>query len=189
MVYTYENLVNYLQMYGVVDFLLPFLLVFVIVFAVLQKTELLGKDKKNFNVVVSLILGLIFVVPHMTGSYPLGYDPVQILNEVLPSISLVAVAAIMLLILLGVFGGDFTKSAMPVIGIISVLFVLYIFGSALGWWTAPHDWFYWWTEGTTELIVIILVFAVMVWLIVKEPAGKTAGGDFLKGIKDWFKKD
>ena len=90
----YSNLISYFQQYGVLDFLLPFLLVFTIIFAILQRTEILGKDKKNFNVVIALVLALLFIVPHMTGSYPLGYDPVQVINEALPSISLVAIAAV-----------------------------------------------------------------------------------------------
>ncbi len=108
----FENIGYYLQAYGILDFLLPFILVFTIVYAVMQKTKILG-DKKNFNVIIALVLGLLFVVPHITGAYPIGYDPVQVMNETLPSISLVAVAAIMLLLLMGIFGTDFSKSAAP----------------------------------------------------------------------------
>ena len=124
----FENIGYYLQAYGILDFLLPFVLVFTIVYAVMQKTKILG-DKKNFNVIIALVLGLLFVVPHITGSYPIGYDPVQVMNEALPSISLVAVAAIMLLLLMGIFGTDFSKAAAPFIAIISMVFVGYIFGS------------------------------------------------------------
>jgi len=101
---TFETLVYYLETYGVLDVLLPFLLVFTIIYAVLLKTKILG-DRKNFNVIIALILGLLFVIPHILGTYPLGYDPVRVLNETLPSISLVSVAAIMLLILLGILTG------------------------------------------------------------------------------------
>ena len=89
---SFSNLAYYFQQWGVMDFLLPFLLVFTIIFAVMQRTKILG-DKKNYNVIVALIVGLLFVVPHIMGSYPLGYDPVQVMNESLPSISLVAVAS------------------------------------------------------------------------------------------------
>jgi hypothetical protein len=43
------------------DFLYPFLLIFFIVFAILEKTAILGKDKKQINAMVSLVIGLIFV--------------------------------------------------------------------------------------------------------------------------------
>ncbi len=180
MAYPFSSIASYFQAYGIMDFLLPFLLVFVIVFAVLQRTEILGKNKKNFNIILALILGLLFVVPHMTGSYPLGYDPVQVINEALPSVSLVAIAAVMLLLLLGIFGGDFTKAAMPIIAIVSIVFVIYIFGAtkALNFWRGPHDIFYWWTPALTELLVIILVFGLIVWFITKEkkPGEDTAVG-------------
>lgn len=171
MVFGYSNIVGYFQAYGIMDFLLPFLLVFTIVFAVMQKTKILGEDKKNFNVVISLVLALLFIVPHMTGSYPMGYDPVQVINEALPSISLVAIAAIMLLLLMGIFGSDFAEAALPFIAIAAILFVIYIFGatSALNFWSGPHDIFSWWSQELTELLIIILIFGLIVWFITKEP--------------------
>lgn len=188
--YYFSSLTQYFQAYGIMDFLLPFLLVFTIVFAVLQKAKILGENK-NFNVVVALVLALLFIVPHMTHSYPLGYDPVQVINEALPSVSLVAVAAIMLLLLMGIFGGDFAKAAMPFIAIAAIIFVIYIFGStsALNLWYGPSTFFYWWTPQLTELLVIILIFGLIVWFITKEPGGaKTPGAGLLEGIKNLFEK-
>jgi hypothetical protein len=164
----FTTLAHYFQTYGVMDFLLPFLLVFTIVFAVMQKTKILG-DKKQYNVIIALILGLLFVIPHVIGSYPLGYDPVQVMNDALPSISLVAIAAIMLLLLMGIFGARWADAAMPFIAFAAVAFVAYIFGSALDIWTGPSDIFSWWTAETTELMLIILVFGLIVWFITKEP--------------------
>jgi hypothetical protein len=183
----FSQLGYYFQTYGIMDFLLPFLLVFTIVFAVMQKTKILG-EKKNFNVIVALVLALMFVVPHVIGSYPLGYDPVQVMNESLPSIALVAVASIMLLILMGVFGADFSKSAAPVIAIAAIAFVAYIFGSALSVWTGPSDIFYWWTSGVTELLIIILIFGLVVYFIVKEPGDKTKGSKMLSSVGKLFEK-
>jgi len=42
-------------------FAFPFLLMFFIVFAVLEKTKLLGEDKKQLNALISFVVGLIFV--------------------------------------------------------------------------------------------------------------------------------
>jgi hypothetical protein len=183
----FSKLGYYFQTYGIMDFLLPFLLVFTIIYAVMQKTKILG-DKKNFNVIVALVLALMFVVPHVMGYYPLGYDPVQVMNESLPSIALVAVAAIMLLILMGVFGTNFSKSAAPFIAIAAIGFVAYIFGSALSVWTGPSDVFYWWTPEVTELLIIILMFGLIVWFIVKEPSDKSKGGEMLKSVGKLFEK-
>jgi len=42
-------------------FVYPFLLIFFIVFAVLEKTKVLGDDKKQLNALVAFVIGLIFV--------------------------------------------------------------------------------------------------------------------------------
>jgi len=182
----FQSLAYYFQTYGVLDFLLPFVLVFTIIFAILQKTPIFDSDPKkakNFNLIIALVLALLFVVPHVTGSYPTGYDPVQILNESLPSISLLAIAAIMLLMLLGTFGSGFKSPVgTGIIAIIFVAFVVYIFGSALNWWSAPGDVFGWWTQEVTELLIIIAVFGLIVRFITKEPGEKTEIGKSAKDL-------
>jgi hypothetical protein len=44
-----------------VEIILPFILVFTVVFAVLQKAQILGKDKNQVDALVALTVGLIFV--------------------------------------------------------------------------------------------------------------------------------
>ena len=184
----FSKLGYYFQAYGIMDFLLPFLLVFTIIYAVMQKTQILG-DKKNFNVIIALVIALLFVVPHLMGYYPLGYDPVQVMNDALPSISLVAVAAIMLLILMGIFGTDFAKTAAPIIGVVSIGFVLFIFGSALDLWRGPYDIFSWWSAEVTELIIVLLIFGLVVWFIVRDPDNdKSSGESALKSFGKLFDK-
>src|SRR3989344_3422118 len=166
---SFTNLAQYFQAYGVMDFLLPFILVFTIVFAVTAKLALF-KEQKQFRVVIALVLALLFVVPHIMGNYPLGYDPVQVMNESLPSISLVSVAAIMVLLLMGIFGADFTAAAAHLIAIISLGFVAYIFGASLNLWRVPYDIFYWWSSDVTQLMVVLFIFGLVVWFIVSEPS-------------------
>lgn len=184
---TFSNLAYYFQAWGVVDFLLPFLLVFTIVFAVMQKTKILG-DKKQFNVVVALVLALLFVVPHITGSYPLGYDPVDVMNSALPSVSLVAVAAIMLLLLMGIFSTDFSKAAAPFIAVASIGFVIFIFGAALNLWQGPYDIFNWWSAEVTELLIILLIFGLLVWFITRDDSKKNQGSEMMKSFGKLFEK-
>lgn len=184
---SFSNLAYYFEAYGVMDFLLPFILVFTIIFAVMQRTKILG-DKKNYNVVVALVMALLFVVPHITGFYPLGYDPVDVMNNALPSISLLAVAAIMLLLLMGIFGTDFSNKAAPFIAVLSIGFVIYIFGSSLALWTGPYDTFGWWTSEVTELIIILLVFGLIVWFITREESDKSRGGEMMKSFGKLFEK-
>jgi hypothetical protein len=183
----FSTLANYFQTYGVMDFLIPFILVFTIIFAVTAKLPLV-KDNKNFRIVIALALALTFVVPHITGNYPLGYDPVQVMNDAIPSISLVAIAAIMLLILMGIFGTDFSNSAAPFIAILAIGFVIYIFGASLNFWTGPYDAFSWWTSETTELMIILLVFGLVVFFVTGDP-NKTGGfKDALKEVGKLFER-
>jgi len=188
MVTGFSELAYYFQTYGVLDFLLPFILVFTIIFAVSAKLPLFS-EHKNFRVVIALVLALLFVVPHIVGTYPLGYDPVQVMNETLPSVALVAVASIMLLILMGLFGTGFSKAAAPIIAIAAIAFVAYIFGSSLNILTGPSEVFSWWSDGLTELLVIILIFGVIVYLVVREPStGDSPGKKIFKSIGDLFER-
>ncbi len=50
-----------LQHWVLTDFVYPFLLVFFIAFAVLEKSKILGDNKKQINAMVAFVLGLIFV--------------------------------------------------------------------------------------------------------------------------------
>lgn len=81
---------------GIFDIVLPFLLVFTIIFAILERVKILGTDKRNLNVIVALIIGLLVV----RNSYVIG-----LIHRLLPNISLILVAAIMFLLLVGIFLG------------------------------------------------------------------------------------
>ena len=188
----FSKLAFYLQQYGVMDFLLPFILVFTIIFAVSKAVPVLN-EKKQFRVIISLVLALMFVVPHIIGYYPLGYDPVAVMNATLPSISLVAVASVMLLLLMGLFGTGFAGEAKPWIAIIALGFVAYIFGAALGFWIGPYDAFSWWSPEITELMIILLVFGLIIWFVTKDDTkpGEGIGGLFKnieKGLEKYFNK-
>ena len=75
-----------------IQVVLIFLLIFVIIYAILQKTRVLGEGKKNLNIMIAVIVGLLVVIPHVTGRFPPNADPVIIIGDALPSISIVLVA-------------------------------------------------------------------------------------------------
>ncbi len=169
--YNFENALLYLEELGVADVLLPFLLIFTIVFAVLQKTNILGEDKKNFNVIIALVVGLSVVIPHVLGTYPAGMDVVELINEIIPQLSLVIVIFIMLLILTGVFAPKWaSKSIASIMALISIIVVIAVVGGSLEWWES--NWFYYYFgEELIALIIMILVFGLIIWFITRE--GKT----------------
>lgn len=186
MSYGFDDLIYSLENMGIADVLMPFILVFTIVYAVLQKSKLLGKDSKKFNVIIALAIGFSVVVPHVMGRYPGGYDVVEIMNEALPQISLIAVAFIMLFVLLGIFGASSSWMKGGVSGlmaIISFIAVALIFGSAAGWWNMY--WFYdVFGPDAVSLFVMLLVFGLIIWFVTGDSnGGKSNGG---KSMSQWI---
>ena len=100
----FRDLIISLERMGILDVILPFILIFTLVFAVLEKTNILGDGKKNFNVAVAFVMSMAVVIPHVTNSYPRGTDIVVIINTFLPQVALLSVVIIMILITLGMFG-------------------------------------------------------------------------------------
>lgn len=166
-------LTNALQTWGFLEFILPFILIFTLVFAILQKVKILGdptKDGKKYNVVVALVVGAVTVMQHVL--YPAINDPVNIINKSLPQVSIIVVAILMALIIIGLMGkkfelGDGTLSGW--IGLIAFAVVIFIFGNSAGWWHHPI-WlnFFFGNPDLVSLVIVILVFAMIIGFITKE---------------------
>lgn len=154
-----------LEQLGLLDVLLPFLLIFTIAFAVLQKSRILGPDSKNFNTIISFVLALSAIIPHVIGRGP---DVVVIINMALPNVSLLMIASMMTLLLIGVFGPEVNILGSPLEGIVvlfAVIAVGYTFlasSGVLGTGAFIVD------AETRSLLVAILVFGIIVWFITKE---------------------
>lgn len=178
------NLFESFETWGVTDVLLPFLLIFTIIFAVLQKTKILGAGKKQFNVIISLVVSLSVVIPHVTRSYPMGFDVVEIINVFLPQIALIAVILIMILILIGVFAPAFS-GWIAIAG--AVIVALLFFGTTR--YLYGINWLYEVIgEETLTLAVILIVFGVIIWFIVSEPkSGEKATAKVGEWMKELFK--
>ncbi|MBN2142404.1 hypothetical protein JW711_03670 [Candidatus Woesearchaeota archaeon] len=176
-----------LEMWGVMDVVLPFILVFTIVFAVLEKIKILGEGKRQYNTVFALVMGATFVMPHITGSYIelIGFDPVVVLNQSLPQVSIIVVAIIMVLLIIGVFGNQIDFAGTPLSGwivILAFIAVGLIFGSAVGWFYLP-DWLYFLRDPEIQsLVVMILVFGIIIWFVTKEDSKdkKRTFGDIIQ---------
>ncbi|MDO8480870.1 MAG: hypothetical protein Q7S65_03565 [Nanoarchaeota archaeon] len=168
-----ENFFKNLDSWGLTDILLPFLLVFTIVFSVMQKTHILGQGRKNYNVIVALVLALSVILPHVTSSYPINYDPVDVINGALPSISVVIVAIMMLLILIGVFAHDKVMLGLTMPGwvaLFSFFTIIYIFGASAGWWASGgvDSFANFFGEEAVSMFVLLLVFGIIIAFITHE---------------------
>ena len=195
MAYGFEDLILRMDNWGLSDVLLPFLLIFVVIFAILQKTKILGKNKKNYNTMFALVLALSVVIPHVTGRYPAGWDVVAILSQALPAISAIVVAVVMLLILIGVWGAESQWKGNNITGgivILSALAVLYVFGAAAGWWRGWSRLNMYIGSDTISILVMILIFGLIIWFVTRDEEdskNKSSGENLFKGLGDMFKKD
>lgn len=186
---TFNDAILRLEAFGLTDVLMPFLLVFTIVYAILHKTKILGEDKRNFNTMIALIMALAVIIPHVT-SPGTKYDVVDIINQSLPHVSLLIILILMVLLLVGIFGvGPMWEgsSVSGGIALLAFIAVVYIFGAAADFWPSV-TWLNWLDDPDTQsLIVVVLVFALIVWFITKEP--KKAGGEtFLNSLGKFFRK-
>lgn len=187
-----QRVVETAESWGLTDVLLPFLLVFAIVFAVLQKSKIIGEGRKNINVAVALVLALAVIIPHVTGTYPPKGDVVDIINRALPNVAIVIVAIVMLLIIIGVWGGEITWVNAPIAGwiaVLSFLVIIYIFGHAAGWWKPWPAWNWINNPSSLAIIVIILVFAIIIWFVTREEQAeetKVGANKFMDGVARMF---
>src|SRR3989344_1162821 len=158
--------------YSIQEFLLPFLLIFTVIYAILQRSKILGEGKKNFNVIVALVIALLVIIPHITGTFPYDQDPVRIINDAIPYVSVFIILILMFILLVGIWGVEVDWAGGTVTGwiaLISFIIIVYIFGSSAGIWYSS-SWLWWLSDSNTQsLILIILVFAVLVYFITKEP--------------------
>ena len=84
----YENIFGIFTHPFLTNIILPFLLIFVIVFALLEKSGVLGKDKRNANLLVALVIGFIFIGAQNLIGFTLTFIPL---------------ASVFLVVLLGIF--------------------------------------------------------------------------------------
>lgn len=185
----FQEMIIALESTGLSDVLIPFLLVFTIVFAALRQTKILG-DEKKFHVIIAMVMAFAVVIPHVLGRYPPGKDVVVMMNTALPHVSIVLVAILMVLIMLGVFGFEFAGGGYVSGGIflLAIVAVGAIFGNAAGWFRLP-GWLSFINEpATRSLIIIVLIFGIIIAFITREDSAESGGmgkvfENFGKGIR------
>ncbi|MBW3014392.1 hypothetical protein KY335_04090 [Candidatus Woesearchaeota archaeon] len=184
----FEDAIRTLESLGALDVLLPFMLMFVVLFAALQKTEILGKgnEGRKYNIVVALVIALLIVVPHVVygtadrmdgklGGALFGMpDVVEIINNALPSISIWIVGILMVMLLVGIFAPPEWREFpyQKWILWVAVIVVGYIFGNAAGFFKdLPGPLRLVNTPENQAALLIILIFGIIIYLVVREPEG------------------
>jgi hypothetical protein len=187
---TFTEIIQRLGDLGITDVLLPFLLIFAIIYGILSTIRLFGENRNNINVIIALCMGLLVVVPHVTGGYPPGQDVVVIMNNAIPNVAIVVIAIIMMLMLMGVFGAYDIKKTSYVSGFIllaSFLTIAFIFGNSAGWFNfgLPPFLDFLNDPDTQAMVLVILVFGVIVWFVTAPTGGNSNNpGFFSKMLED-----
>ena len=78
------------------SYLLPFALIFTLVFAILQKTKLLGEDKKQIDAIVGLLVGLFLI------AFPAARD---IVVKLMPFLAVFVAILLVFMLLYGFVSG------------------------------------------------------------------------------------
>ena len=177
----FSDFIYWLDFWGVRDIILPFILIFTIFFAVMQRVKIFGEKSKRYNVALSMVIALLVVIPHATGTYPMQYDVVNIINDSIPEVALLVVVVVLLLIMVGLIGGDVPKRTgfTSLLAAVSAIVLLLIFVSTM----TPLPIFQYIDPSIQALIVILLVFGLIVWYVTKPETTEP------KGMARWFWKE
>ncbi|MFO8015898.1 MAG: hypothetical protein R6U32_02230 [Candidatus Woesearchaeota archaeon] len=161
-----KNIILSLESYGPIDIVLPFILIFTIIYAILSRT---GLFKKNLNMVVSLVMALTTVIPHVLNQYPPCWDVVVIINHSLPKIAMFIIAIICFFLVLGVLGVNlsFFNKFMGWIVIIIFGFVTYTFLTSRGRGCYDYDLGFL-SSSLIEYIAPISLFILIIWFITRD---------------------
>ena len=114
-----------------IETILPFILVFTIVFAILQKSKILGEDKKQIDAIVALVVGLVVIsFAQATG----------IIIQMIPFLAVSLVVILVLMIMIGSFNeGKSFDSTFPkglrraLLAIVIVAVVIAVLYITEGW--------------------------------------------------------
>ena len=148
-------------------FILPFLLIFVIVFAILEKTKILGTDKKQLDAIVAFVIGLIFV------SFT---SPKMIVENLILFLTVALVIIFVVLLLWGFvsggeakIGGKGIKIAAGILIVLSVLIAVLII---TGIYDKVFDFLFRqsWSNSFWTNFIFITVIAIALALILKNKA-------------------
>jgi hypothetical protein len=179
---------------GLMDVLIPFMLIFAVMFAIISNVKLLG-DNRKIQTFIAIAFACMVVIPHITGTYPPGKDVVVIMNNAVPNVSGVVIAAIMFLILIGVFGVRFDPEKDGGVGIVTLLsigIVFIIFGNSAGWFDLGlPSWLGFLNDpDVLSLVVVLLVFWIIIAMVTAKERESTdpdtALWKFIKGFGSGF---
>ncbi len=140
--------------------ILPFLLVFVVLFAILEKVEILGKDKKNTNIIVALVVSLLFVGVQQAVGFTI---------KIIPLVAMLIMILLCFFLLFGFAGIENSKGIKILLGIVFGLafITIILWASPCGTQTCLQKMFGSMVRSNTiAIITLIMVIGGAVALVV-----------------------
>ncbi len=162
---------NILQHPILVNFVYPFLLIFFIVFAILEKTKILGSEKKQIDAFVSFVIGLIFVG---------AIFPKFLVSHLVLFLSVAIVIVFVVLLIWGfITGGEakFEGTAIKIISafLIIIALVIFIFLTT-GIWDSVFNTLFkssWSSDLWTNVVFIVVIAAALAAAILSVGKSKS----------------
>ncbi len=144
------------------ELVLPFLLVFTLIFAILEKTKVLGDDKRQINAIIAFVIGLILI------AFPFSSN---IIVKLMPLLAVIAVVMLIFIMLYSFAGGKPEEKWMKItfgilIGLALIVALLVLTGywdKVLGAVSSGKS------LATNIFFILIIIAAIVVVLIPKKP--------------------
>lgn len=160
--YDFTQLMADLDAYGMRAVLLPFLLVFALVYAILEKIKLF--ERKGINIVIAFVMAFFVAM---------NTEVVEIIGRSLPNVSVVLIAILCVILVIGVFGFKLDIAQSGVGGFIALMafvVVAYIFARAANWGAPGLPWPFNIVDDPSARPIIIVgaVFFILIWYVTKE---------------------
>jgi peptidoglycan/LPS O-acetylase OafA/YrhL len=171
--------------WGLIDAILPFILIFVLLFAILQKIGMFkddaGKPDRKISGLLALVIAAIVVVPHVVQLYPPEQDPINIINQFLPSTAVILIAILAVILLLGLAGAKVPSLMQWAIALAALGFLIVMILMAVIPGFFPT--FYWLSDPSMQaLVIILLIMGLVGWFVIREPTDEGLG----EFVNKWF---
>ncbi|MBS3144476.1 hypothetical protein J4208_02725 [Candidatus Woesearchaeota archaeon] len=168
MAYDLYSVITQWQEIGVYGVLLPFLLIFAISFAILEKIKIFGEGKKQINVLVSAILGLLFLQ---------NVYLIERIQFILPKVAFSLLIFVLFLLLAGVLSGKTHEASNGwswLAFLAAAIFLIWslspLESEGFGW-----DPVYYFFETIPQWIVVIAIVGTILYFLTKEPGSSSSG--------------
>jgi hypothetical protein len=175
-----SGFISMLEDLGFYEVALPFLLVFTLFFAVLQKIKIFGEHGKNFNMVIALVMAFLVVRTNTI---------VEVMNNFLPQVSLIALIFVVILILIGIMLGPAEKgwSGVPlglgvVLTLIGVGIAFYSSSDPLG--ISLPNWLEFTIADRNIFIALALFFGFIIFITGEPGKPGSTWENLFKGLGD-----